>query len=76
MHDLSDPIIALNGLGPKAQEKLNAMGIYNLEHLLFHLPSRYQNKTQFAALNQVRVGSEVLLELRIDRTETLNTKPR
>jgi len=44
MHNLSDPIISLNGLGPKAQDKLNNIGIYNLEHLLFHLPLRYQNK--------------------------------
>jgi spore coat polysaccharide biosynthesis protein SpsF (cytidylyltransferase family) len=29
--ELSDPIISINGLGPKAQEKLNACGIYNLE---------------------------------------------
>jgi ATP-dependent DNA helicase RecG len=53
--ELSDPIISINGLGPKAQEKLNACGIYNLEHLLFHLPYRYQNKTSFGQLNQARI---------------------
>jgi ATP-dependent DNA helicase RecG len=51
MHNLSDPIISLNGLGPKAQDKLNNIGIYNLEHLLFHLPHRYQNKTKFTSLD-------------------------
>jgi len=76
MHDLSDPIISLNGLGPKAQEKLNAIGIYNLEHLLFHLPNRYQNKTNFTKLDQAQVGSEALLELTIDRIEEINTKQR
>ncbi|WP_428087844.1 ATP-dependent DNA helicase RecG [Candidatus Thioglobus sp.] len=76
MQHLSDPIISLHGLGPKAQEKLNAIGIYNLEHLLFHLPNRYQNKTHFTPLAQAQVGSEVLLELTLDRIEVLNTRQR
>ena len=67
--ELSDPIISINGLGPKAQEKLNACGIYNLEHLLFHLPYRYQNKTSFGQLNQARIGDEILVQLTIERIE-------
>ncbi|VVM26765.1 hypothetical protein BSPWISOXPB_9678 [uncultured Gammaproteobacteria bacterium] len=47
--ELSDPIISINGLGPKAQEKLNACGIYNLEHLLFHLP--IDTKTKHLLVN-------------------------
>lgn len=73
MHQLSDPIIALNGLGPKAQQKLNAIGVFNLEHLLFHLPIRYQDKTKFAKLNQVQVGDEVLIQLTIERIEQVST---
>ncbi len=76
MHDLSDPIISLNGLGPKAQERLNAIGIYNLENLLFHLPNRYQNKTHFTTLDQAKVGNEIVVELTIDRIEEINTKQR
>jgi ATP-dependent DNA helicase RecG len=74
MYRLNDPIISLNGLGPKAQEKLNAIGIYNLEHLLFHLPYRYQNKTHFTALDKAQVGSEILVELTINRIEKLATR--
>ena len=73
---LSDPIISLNGLGPKAQEKLNAIGIYNLEHLLFHLPNRYQNKTKFTFLNEAQVGTEALVQLTIDRIEEVATRQR
>jgi ATP-dependent DNA helicase RecG len=74
MYRLNDPIISLNGLGPKAQEKLNAIGIYNLEHLLFHLPNRYQNKTHFTTLDKAQVGSEILVELTINRIEKLATR--
>jgi ATP-dependent DNA helicase RecG len=73
---LSDPIILLNGLGPKTAEKLNSIGIYKLEHLLFHLPFRYQNKTKFTPINQAKVGEEALFELVIDRIEELPTKQR
>ncbi len=76
MHNLSDPIISINGLGPKAQEKLNAIGVYNLEHLLFHLPHRYQDKTRITPLNQLQVGSEALVELTIDKIEELATRQR
>ncbi len=76
MSQLSDPIISLNGLGPKAQEKLNNIGIYNLEHFLFHLPLRYQNKTKFSHLNEAQVGDEILTQLTIDRIEELPTKQR
>jgi len=76
MHNLSDPIISLNGLGPKAQDKLNNIGIYNLEHLLFHLPHRYQNKTKFTSLDDAQVGAEILVQLTIDRIEEVATRQR
>ena len=76
MHNLSDPIISLNGLGPKAQDKLNNIGIYNLEHLLFHLPFRYQNKTKFTSLDDAQVGAEILVQLTIDRIEEVATRQR
>ena len=76
MQHLSDPIISLNGLGPKAQERLNAIGIYALEHFLFHLPNRYQDKTKFTTLSEAQVGSEILIELTIDRIEEVATRQR
>nr|MCS5589629.1 ATP-dependent DNA helicase RecG [Candidatus Thioglobus sp.] len=76
MYNLSDPIISLNGLGPKAQDKLNNIGIYNLEHFLFHLPLRYQNKTKLTSLDDAQVGSEILVQLTIDRIEEAATRQR
>ncbi len=74
MLTLHDPIIALEGLGSKTQQKLNNIGIFNLEHLLFHLPHRYQNKTHFTPLNQAQVGDETLVELQIERVESVATR--
>lgn len=76
MQSLSDPIISLSGLGPKTEEKLNKIGIYRLEHLLFHLPYRYQNKIHFTPLSNAIVGEETLVELTIDRIESIPTKQK
>ncbi|BAF61940.1 ATP-dependent DNA helicase RecG [Candidatus Vesicomyidisocius calyptogenae] len=73
MYQLSNSIIILDGLGPKTQQKLNAIGIFNLEHLLFQLPTHYQDKTKLAKLNQVQIGDEVLIQLTIKYTEQVST---
>ena len=69
MLQLSDSIIALEGLGPKLEQRFNNLGIYRIEHLLFHLPHRYQNKTRFDTLAQAQVGAEALFELSIIQIE-------
>ncbi len=73
MYQLSNSIIILDGLGPKTQQKLNAIGIFNLEHLLFQLPTHYQDKTKLTKLNQVQIGDEVLIQLTIKYTEQIST---
>ncbi len=76
MRDLADPIISLNGLGSKTQDKLNAIGIYRLEHLLFHLPYRYQNKTKLTKLDNAQIGEEILVQLTIERIEEIPSRQR
>ena len=76
MPSLSDPVISISGLGKKTSDRLNQIGIYSLEHLLFHLPNRYQDKTFITPLSSVKVADEVLLELSIDRVEEVPTRQR
>ncbi|BAS67235.1 ATP-dependent DNA helicase RecG [Bathymodiolus septemdierum thioautotrophic gill symbiont] len=76
MSKLSDPVISIHGLGPKARDNLNGIGIYNLEHLLFHLPFRYQNKTHFTKLNEAHVGNEILVQLTIDDVQVTPLRTR
>ena len=40
----------LKGVGPKIQEKLNKLGIYQVEDLLFHIPSKYLDKTTISPI--------------------------
>jgi len=76
MPSLSDPVISISGLGKKTSDRLNQIGIYSLEHLLFHLPNRYQDKTYITPLSSAKVGDEALFELSIDRIEEAPTRQR
>ena len=75
MSALSDPIISISGLGKKTSDRLNQLGIHTLEHLVFHLPSRYQDKTTITPLSKARVNDEILIELNIDISPKKYSKP-
>jgi ATP-dependent DNA helicase RecG len=74
--ELSDPIISISGLGKKTSDRLNQLGIHTLEHLVFHLPKKYQDKTTITPLSEVRVNDEVLIECSIDRIEVVPSRQR
>ena len=76
MPSLSDPIISISGLGQKTSDRLNQLGIHTLEHLLFHLPSRYQDKTSITPLSSASVNDEILIEASIDRIEVIPSRQR
>ena len=76
MSALSDPIISISGLGKKTSDRLNQLGIHTLEHLVFHLPNRYQDKTTITPLSKASVSDEILIELIIDRIEVVPSRKR
>jgi ATP-dependent DNA helicase RecG len=76
MASLSDPVISISGLGQKTSNRLNQLGIHTLEHLLFHLPSRYQDKTNITPLSNASVEDEILIEVSIDRIEVTPSRQR
>jgi len=69
MSSLQDPIISLQGVGSKSQDRLNQLGIFTLEDLLYHLPIRYQDKTKFHSLDNSQISEEVLIEGEIVKIE-------
>ncbi|TQV73945.1 ATP-dependent DNA helicase RecG [Aliikangiella marina] len=46
----------LKGVGPKIQEKLARLSIFNLEDLLFHLPTRYQDRSRIHPIGSLLHG--------------------
>ena len=76
MPSISDPIISIKGLGKKTSDRLNQLGIHTLEHLVFHLPARYQDKTSITPLSDVGIHDEILIEATIDRIEVIPSRQR
>lgn len=63
---LSDiPVTQLNGVAARLAERLAALHIHTVQDLLFHLPLRYQDRTQIASIGRVRLGDDVMLEAEI-----------
>jgi ATP-dependent DNA helicase RecG len=59
---LSQPVSSLSGVGPKVAEKLEKIGIQQVQDLLFHLPLRYQDRTRLMPMGALRPQQEVLIE--------------
>ncbi|MDD7805874.1 MAG: ATP-dependent DNA helicase RecG [Endozoicomonas sp. (ex Botrylloides leachii)] len=77
------PVTALKGVGVALADKLSKLGIYTLQDLLFHLPSRYQDRTRITPINQltpehdaVFQGAVISLDIVMGRKRSLLCKLR
>ena len=52
----------LRGVGPQLSLKLNKLGLYSIQDLLFHLPLRYIDRTKITAIGGVQPQTEVVIE--------------
>jgi ATP-dependent DNA helicase RecG len=52
----------LNRVGPRVAERLARLGIHTVQDLLFHLPTRYQDRTRLVPIAALRPGDEALVE--------------
>ncbi len=56
------PVTDLKGVGTALALKLGKLGIHSVQDLLFHLPTRYQDRTRIRPLGSVQLGEEILIE--------------
>ena len=52
----------LRGVGPLLAAKLQKLGLYTVQDLLFHLPLRYVDRTKITAIGGVQPLTEVVIE--------------
>ncbi|AWX14406.1 ATP-dependent DNA helicase RecG [Mergibacter septicus] len=64
------PLTSLSGIGASTAEKLARLGINNIQDLLFHLPSRYEDRTSVTPLIQLRPESYATIEGVVQMSET------
>ena len=65
----STSVTTLKGVGPSMEAKLAKLGIHSLRELLFHLPSRYQDRTRITPISTLRPGDNVVIEGEVQHTE-------
>ncbi len=66
---LNQTVNELKGVGPKMAENLQKLGIEQVKDLLFHLPLRYQDRTQIFPIGSTDHGQEVLVEGKVEHSE-------
>lgn len=58
---LQQAVGQLNGVGAQTAKRLNKLGIFRVQDLLFHLPLRYEDRTSVHDLDTIKLGDNVLI---------------
>ena len=70
------PLTKLKGVGASVAEKLAPLGMHNVQDVLFHLPFRYQDRTQLAQIGTLRPGSEAVIAAEVVIADVVFRKRR
>jgi ATP-dependent DNA helicase RecG len=68
---LASPLTELAGVGPALAKKLERLGLFRVEDLLFLLPLRYEDRTQLVKLGAVQIGQRCLVSGEVQLAETV-----
>jgi len=63
------PVTALKGVGAALAERLAALGVQQVQDLLFLLPSRYEDRTSVVPLGALTAGTRAVVEGEVQLTE-------
>ncbi len=66
----------LKGVGPKLKEKLAKLQITTVQDLLFHLPHRYEDRTQVKPIIETQDGERVMLRVTVQHSQVQYGKRR
>lgn len=70
------PITELKGVAKRVAEKLAKLGITTVQDLLFHLPLRYEDRTQIYPITALMPGNYGTIEAEIQSTQILQGRKR
>lgn len=68
---MSSPLTILNGVGPALAKKLERLGLFRVEDLLFLLPHRYEDRTQLVRIGALQPGLKCLITGEVLLAETV-----
>ncbi|UJF22511.1 ATP-dependent DNA helicase RecG [Shewanella sp. OMA3-2] len=70
------PITELKGVAKKMAERLNKLGIKTVQDVLFHLPLRYEDRTQIYPISALSFGSYGTIEAEVQSTQIIQGRRR
>ncbi|MEO1963084.1 MAG: ATP-dependent DNA helicase RecG [Cycloclasticus sp.] len=65
------PITTLKGVGSKVAEKLGRLGIVSVGDILFHLPFRYEDRSEVVSIGALKPGDSCLFEGQVELAEVV-----
>ena len=69
-------IKSLKGVGPQLAMKLNKIGLYSVQDLLFHLPLRYIDRTKITPIGGIQPRTEVVIEGEVRASDIVFSRRR
>lgn len=73
---LARPVSSLPGVGARRAESLARRGIRSVAHLLFHLPTRFDDRRALTRIDDLEVGRRVTFVGRVLHTESGGSRTR
>ncbi len=61
-NSLGASIGTLRGVGPKLQQRLEELGLFCVEDILYHFPLRYQDRTQVTTIGSLQDGVDAVVQ--------------
>ena len=68
---LKQPVSTLSGIGARTATNLEKLGIRLIQDLLFHLPTRYEDKTRISPISGLSAGMTALISGKVEFIEVL-----
>ncbi|MCL9780333.1 ATP-dependent DNA helicase RecG [Vibrio sp. S4M6] len=65
------PLSSLSGVGAKIAEKLARLELHNVQDLLFHLPSRYEDRTRIYPIAKLHPGLWASVQGKVMSSDTI-----
>ena len=72
----SIPVSVLKGVGPKVVERLEKLGIRSIQDMLFHLPSRYEDRTRIYPIINLMQGMHVTVLGEVENSNVVYGRKR
>ncbi|MCD2449171.1 ATP-dependent DNA helicase RecG [Methylicorpusculum oleiharenae] len=65
-------VVSLAGIGANTAAKLEKLGIFTLQDLLFHLPLRYEDRTHISPIGSLKPGVSALIKGTVALTDVVS----